>query len=84
MTAERYTAVFTGLFDLKKPGEYPYLCLGEEPLAPGGSCALRCGRLPYERMKCEISFEDLPEDCRQLVLDVYRDLWGLQDLEGAA
>ena len=84
MTAERYTAVFTGLFDLKKPGEYPYLCLGEEPLAPGGSCALRRGRPPYERMKCEISFEDLPEDCRQLVLDVYRDLWGLQDLEGAA
>ncbi len=84
MTAERYTAVFTGLFDLKKPGEYPYLCLGEEPLAPGGSCALRCSRPPYERMKCEISFEDLPEDCRQLVLDVYRDLWGLQDLEGAA
>ncbi len=84
MSAERYTAVFTGLFDLKKPGEYPYLCMGEEPLAPGGSYALRHGRAPYERMGCEISFQDLPEDCRRLVLGVYRDLWGLQDLEGAA
>ena len=84
MSAERYTAVFTGLFDLKKPGEYPYLCMGEEPLAPGGSYALRRGRAPYERMRCEISFEDLPEDCRRLVLDVYWDLWGLRDVEGAA
>ena len=84
MSAERYTAVFTGLFDLKKPGEYPYLCMGEEPLATGGSYALRRGRAPYERMGCEILFGDLPEDCRRLVLDVYRDLWGLKDAEGAA
>jgi hypothetical protein len=25
VTAERYTAVFTGLFSAKKPGEYHYL-----------------------------------------------------------
>jgi hypothetical protein len=35
-------------------------------------------------MGCEISFGDLPKDCRRLVLDTYRDLWGLQDAEGAA
>ena len=84
MTAERYTAVFIGLLDLKKPGEYPYLCMGEEPFAPGGSYAPRRGRPPHKRMRREIPFEDLPEDCRRLVLDVYRDLWGLQDAEGAA
>jgi hypothetical protein len=84
VTAERYTAVFTGLFDLKKPGEYPYLCMCEEPLAPGGSHILRRGRPPYERMGCEISFDVLPEDCKRLVLDIYWDLWGLQDAEGAA
>ena len=84
MTAERYTAVFTGLFDLKKPGEYPYLYMGKEPLAPEDSYALRRGRPPYERMGCEISFDDLPEDCKRMVLDVYRDLWNLQDAEGAA
>jgi hypothetical protein len=84
VTAERYTAVFTGLFDLKKPGEYPYLCMGTEPLAPDGSYTLRRSRPPYKRMGCEISFDRLPEDCKRLVVDVYRDLWGLQDAEGAA
>jgi hypothetical protein len=84
VSAERYTAVFTGLFDLKKPGEYPYLSMSDEPLAPGGSHAPRRGRPPYERMGCEISFDVLPEDCKRLVLDIYRDLWGLRDAEGAA
>ena len=83
MTAERYTAVFTGLLRLKKPGEYPYLSMSGDQLASGGS-SLHRGRPPYERMGREISFEDLPEDCRRLVLDAYRDLWGLQDAEGAA
>ncbi len=33
VTAGRYTAVFTGHFDLKQPVEYPYLTLGEDPAA---------------------------------------------------
>jgi hypothetical protein len=78
VTAERYTAVFTGLFDLKKPGEYPYLSTSGDPFAAGGSFLHR-GRPPYERMGCEISFEDLPEDCRRLVLDTYLDLWDLRE-----
>jgi len=83
VTAERYTVVFTGLLSLKKPGEYPYLSMSGDPLASGGS-SLRRGRPPYERMGREISFGDLPEDCRWLVLDAYRDLLGLQDAEGVA
>jgi len=83
VTAERYTVVFTGLLSLKKPGEYPYLSMSGDPLASGGS-SFRRGRPPYERMGHEISFGDLPEDCRRLVLDAYRDMWGLQDAEGAA
>ena len=83
MTGERYTVVFTGLLSLKKPGEYPYLSMSGDSLASGGS-SLHRGRPPYERMGCEVSFEDLPEDCRRLVLSLYRVLWGLQDAEGAA
>ena len=83
MTAERYTVVFTGLFSLKKRGEYTYLSIRGDELACGGS-SLHLGRPPYERMGCEVSFEDLPEDCRRLVLSLYRDLWGMQDAEGAA
>jgi hypothetical protein len=41
------------------------------------------GRPLYERMGCEISFENLLWDCRRLVLNAYRDLSGLQDAEGA-
>ncbi len=78
MTAERYTAVFTGLLSVKKPGEYLYLSMSDDPLAPGGS-TLRRGRPPYERMGRGIPFEDLPEDCRRLVLNVYQDLWGLRE-----
>jgi hypothetical protein len=35
VTAERYTAVFTGLLSLEKPGEYTYLRMGDEPLVSG-------------------------------------------------
>ena len=73
MTAERYTAVFTGFLAAKKPGEYHYLSMSGNPLAFGGSILQR-GRSPYEHMGREIPFEDLPEDCRRLVLDTYREL----------
>ena len=78
MSAGRYTAVFTGFFTDKKPVEYLYLSMSEDPLAPGGSI-LRRGRPPYERMGREIPFKNLPEDCQRLVLDTYRDLWGLRE-----
>jgi hypothetical protein len=78
VTAERYTAVFTGRFTEKNPGEYPYLTMGEDPLGPEGSYAFRRGRPPYERLGRGLPFTDLPEGCRRLVLDTYRRLWGLR------
>ena len=77
MTAERYTAVFTGLFSMKKPGEYPYLTMNEVPVRVGDGGTLRRGRPPVERLRREIHLQDLPEGCRRLVLDAYRELWGL-------
>ena len=76
MTAERYTAVFTGLLSLKKPGEYTYLRMGADPLGPGRYTMNR-GRPPYGGLGREISYVDLPEDCRGLVLETYRKLWDL-------
>lgn len=78
MTAERYTVVFTGLLSVKKPGEYLYLSMPED------GYALRRGRPPYERMGWEVSFGDLPESCRRLVLDIYRDLWGLEEHDASS
>lgn len=34
------------------------------------------GRPPYGTLGREVSFEDLPEVCRRLVVDTYRELWG--------
>ena len=75
MTAERYTAVFTGFLSTKKPGEYPYLTVGAPYVEKSGP--LRCGRPQRERLKRELPFRDLPEGCRHLVLDAYRELWVL-------
>ncbi len=80
MTAERYTAVFTGLLAEKKPREYYYLSMSEHPLGSGASSTLRCGLPPYEKLGRGIGFSDLPEWCQQLILDTYRRLWELCDL----
>ncbi len=74
MTAERYTAVFTGLLSLKKPGEYLYARMGEDSSSTRGYAM---GRRPYGELGREVSFEDLPEGCKNLVLDKYRKMWGL-------
>jgi hypothetical protein len=78
VTAERYTAVFTGFLAEKKPGEYLYLTMSEDQLGTEGGYTLHHGRPPYERLGCEIEFQNLPEWCRRLVLDAYRKLWDLQ------
>jgi len=76
VAAERYTAVFTGLLSLKKPGEYLYVRMGEEPFGTGGYTVSR-GRPPYGNLGREITFGDLPEGCKRLVLDTYRKMWDL-------
>jgi hypothetical protein len=76
VTAERYTVVFTGLFSLKKPGEYLYLRMSDDPLGSGNYTANR-GRPPYGELGRGISFGDLPEGCKSLVLDTYRKTWNL-------
>ena len=76
MTAERYTAVFTGLLSVKEPGEYLYLATNADPGCKEGA-TLRRGQLPYGLLGREIKFQDLPEECRRQVLDAYRELWDL-------
>jgi hypothetical protein len=76
VTSERYTAVFTGLLSLKKPGEYLYVCMGEDPFG-GDGYTLNRGRPPYGELGREISFGDFPEGCKNLVLDIYQKVWNL-------
>lgn len=77
MTAERFTVVLTGFLSTRKPGEYLYLIMNDDPVQIGGGGALRRGRPPSERLRREIPFQNLPEGCRRLALEVYRGLWGL-------
>lgn len=64
--------MFTGLFDSKKPGEYPYLISEGE-----SDGVLRRGKPPARSMRREVVFEDLPENRKKEVLGAYRELWGL-------
>ena len=61
---------------LKKPGEYLYAGMDDDPLGSGGYTLSR-GRLPYGELGREFSFEDLPEGCKNLVLDMYLKTWNL-------
>lgn len=76
MTAERYTVVFTGLFDGKKPGEYYYLTMSEYPTEVAGY-ELHNGRPAYRKFGREIELRELPVTHRALVLDIYARLWGI-------
>lgn len=67
--------MFTGLFESKSAGEYPYMHLGGEPAEEG---EIFRGRPPAEKIRDEIAFEDLPEDARLKVLEAYRGMWRLE------
>jgi hypothetical protein len=62
-----------GLFDLKKPKEYPYLVAEES-----GEGEVRRGRPPAGLIRRETGFKGLPEGAGRRVLEVCRGLWGLQ------
>jgi hypothetical protein len=79
VTAERYAAVFTGLLSLKEPGEYTYLTMSDDPFGTGGTSTLHRRRPPYKDFGAEISFHDLPQRCRHLVLKTYLELWNLYE-----
>ena len=76
MTAECYTVVLTRFLFLKKPGEYTYLRMSDDPLG-WEHYTVNQGRPPYGQLGWEIPLEDLPKDCRALVLDTYRRMWNL-------
>lgn len=44
-----------------------------------GGSEERLGRPPYAEFGREIGFSDLPEPCRELVLERYRRLWDLPE-----
>ena len=94
-TADRYTVVFTGLrtgwHQLLSMSGAPFhpqgVCLSSEietykrvDTPQGWELPPAIGR-KHPALGRRIRFEDLPEDCRTVVLRDYRELW---NIEGAA
>lgn len=92
-STDRYTAVFTGRYRHKTGGETWYLAMSEHPSQPfgvglsGSSQTIidaQHGKWPpaigrSNHLGKRIRFDDLPEECKRLVLDHYCYLWDVPD-----
>lgn len=89
-TADRYTVVFTKKACTNTRGDrwFMYLGMSAYPFHPQGigmhgeSNHQPVDRPTYGHLGKKIKFEDLPEDCRKLVLQDYLVLWDFKDDEG--
>ena len=82
-TADRFTVVFTGRYTHKTGGDFIYLSMSGAPFHPQGvgqhgSDRKQIDRPAYSHLGKKIKFQDLPDDCRKLVLSDYKDLWDLK------
>jgi hypothetical protein len=82
-TADRYTVVYTGNYPGKPRGVYEYVGMNSHPFHPlgfgqhGESQNGPIDRPSYGHLGKRIAFNDLPDDCKRLVLSDYRADWGL-------
>jgi hypothetical protein len=90
-SVDRYTVCFTGRYRSRTAGEFCYLCMSEHPFDPHGVSihgsdgmqidVNRWGFAPMigrkNHLGRRIKFEDLPEDCRALVVADYCAYWDL-------
>lgn len=76
-TLDRYTVVFT---NKRVNGRFMYLGMSDNPYSPNGA-GFR-GECESPRMGAnvgrEVSFQDLPASCKRLVLNEYKDIWGIK------
>lgn len=80
---DRYTVVFTGRYRHKTGGSFWHVGMSEHPFHPQGfgqhgENREQIDRPTYGHLGKKIKFQDLPEDCRKLVLRDYRDLWDVK------
>ena len=79
-TADRYTVCYIG----KKTGRedwYGYVGMNAAPFHPQGFCQhgeseLRIDWPTYGHLGKKIRFGDLPTDCKKVVIDDYKEIWG--------
>lgn len=80
-TVDRYTAVFTGNY--KGRTQCDYIGFNHIPNSPNmgfwqhGSDRNIIDKPSYSHLGKKISFSNLPEKCRKLLMDEYCDIWEL-------
>lgn len=84
-TLDRYTVVFTKKSITKnRPHAFMHLGMNAAPFHPqgiaqhGDSEGQPIDRPTYGHLGKKIRFEDLPQDCKDLVLRDYKELWNLK------
>lgn len=87
-TFDRYTVVFTGRYTHKTNRAFWYVGMSANPLHPqgfgqhGDTEFQPCDRPTYSHLGKKIKFQDLPEDCKKLVMKDYLYLWDFTDEDG--
>lgn len=87
---DRYTVIFTHAqsfrpkHDYRYAGWFPVLAMSDNPCHPQGFClhneyTKSIDQPAYSHLGKKINFEDLPEDCRKVVIDDYMDYWNLKE-----
>jgi hypothetical protein len=82
-TFDRYTVVFTGRYTHKTRQCFWYVGMSENPFHPQGfgqhgeQKYLPIDRPTYGHIGKKIKFEQLPTDCKKLVIQDYKDLWDI-------
>lgn len=83
--ADRYTVVYTGRYQHDGCG-YFYVGMSGSPFHPQGVGYHgehpygSIDRPTYGHLGKKIKYDDLPDDCKKLVLSDYLDLWGLSEI----
>lgn len=88
--SDRYTVIFTGNYQDRVPGSCSFVGMSAQPFHPQGigqhgTATYRIDEVRGWPPKIgrrgplgkRIRFEDLPEDCRKLVMQDYKELWKL-------
>ena len=83
-TYDRYTVVYTGNYACKTGGSHWYVGMSGKPFHPQGygmhgESDIQIDYPSYKHLGKKISYEQLPEDCQQLVLQDYVYLWDITD-----
>jgi len=91
-SADRYTVVFTGNYAVNNSGYHLYIGMSGSPFHPQGVCLHgeseniidvkkgSWGGIPIGRknhLGKRITFSDLPDDCKKVTINDYKDIWGL-------